>query len=114
MVKSTLDPQIEQTADLLRSLQDSILRLRNEAEAMREQLEAEGEVDGTISKPQIIKLEGLIRDCQKVEKALVVQSSQFTALAGAGPELDLTAIRADIRCRLAHLRACCDERDVSG
>jgi len=114
MVQNPLTPQIEKTADLLRSLQDSIQRLRNEAEALREQLEAEQEVGGDISKPQLAKLEGLIRDCQKVEKTLVAQSSQFTSLAETGPSLDLDALRTDLRCRLATLRACCDEPDVSG
>ncbi|NRB19447.1 MAG: recombinase [Rhodobacteraceae bacterium] len=113
MVQNPLTPQIEKTADLLRSLQDSILRLRHEAEALREQLEADQEVGGDISKPQLAKLEGLIRDCQKVEKTLVAQSSQFTSLAETGPCLDLDALRADLRRRLATLRACCDERDVS-
>ena len=112
MANTTLDPQIDKTADLLRSLQESILRLRNEAEALREQLEAEGEVDGAVSKPQITKLEGLIRDCQKVEKTLVAQSSTLTTLTGHC--FDLDAIRADICCRLASLRACCDEQDVPG
>ncbi|WP_240931847.1 recombinase [Parasedimentitalea denitrificans] len=114
MVQNPLTPQIEKTADLLRSLQDSIQRLRNVAEALREQLEADQEVGGDISKPQIAKLEGLIRDCQKVEKTLVAQSSQFASLAETGPSLDLDQLRGDLRCRLATLRACCDERDVSG
>jgi len=114
MVQNPLTPQIEKTADLLRSLQDSIQRLRNTAEALREQLEAEQEFGGEISTPQLTKLEGLIRDCQKVEKTLVAQSSQFASLADTGPSLDLDALRADLRCRLATLRTCCDERDVSG
>jgi len=114
MVQNPLTPQIEKTADLLRSLQDSIMRLRNTAEALREQLEAEQEIGGEISTPQLTKLEGLIRDCQKVEKTLVAQSSQFASLADTGPSLDLDALRADLRCRLATLRTCCDERDVSG
>jgi len=114
MVQNPLTPQIEKTADLLRSLQDSIMRLRNTAEALREQLEAEQEIGGEISTPQLTKLEGLIRDCQKVEKTLVAQSSQFASLADTGPSLDLDTLRADLRCRLATLRTCCDERDVSG
>ncbi|KAE9631862.1 hypothetical protein GP644_04735 [Parasedimentitalea maritima] len=114
MVQIPLTPDIEKTADLLRSLQESIMRLRNEAEALREQLEAEQEMGGDISKPQLAKLEGLIRDCQKVEKTLVAQSSQFASLTEIGPALDLDSLRSDLRCRLASLRTCCDERDVSG
>ncbi|WP_246079539.1 recombinase [Parasedimentitalea maritima] len=90
------------------------MRLRNEAEALREQLEAKQEMGGDISKPQLAKLEGLIRDCQKVEKTLVAQSSQFASLTESGPALNLDSLRSDLRCRLASLRTCCDERDVSG
>ncbi len=114
MVQNPLTPQIERTADLLRSLQDSIQRLRNTAEALREQLEAEQEIGGEISTPHLTKLEGLIRDCQKVEKTLVAQSSQFASLVDTDPSLDLDNLRTDLRCRLSNLRACCDERDVSG
>ncbi|MEP5212664.1 recombinase [Sulfitobacter pontiacus] len=98
---------IGKTADLLRSLHDSILTLRNEAEALREQLRAENTVNPETGgvKPQINKLETLIRDCQKVEKTLVEQSALITDASTQTPTYDFDAVRAEIDSRLARLRA---------
>ncbi|MBT8152548.1 recombinase [Epibacterium ulvae] len=98
---------IGKTADLLRSLHDSILTLRNEAEALREQLRAEDAINPDTGgvKPQINKLETLIRDCQKVEKTLVDQSALITDASTQTPAYDFEAVRVEINSRLARLRA---------
>ena len=92
----------QMTADLLASLQESINRLRREAEALRAGLEdgAEGETTG--ANRQFAGLNSLIRDCQKVETCLV----EYSNTHGGGEGLDLDAARAEIRCRMARLRRC--------
>lgn len=102
---AVLTRQVHYTADLLRSLQDSIHRLRNEAEELREQLETTGADEVTGAKAQISKLEGLIRDCQKVEKVIAEQSTEFTRMLKSEHELDLVAARAAVERGLACLRA---------
>lgn len=105
-------PVVQRTRDLLQSLQQSILRLRQEAEELRAQLACDGAeaLAGTL--PRIAKLEGLIRDCQKVEKTLVEQNDH-SACDQSG--LDLAAARIEISCRLDRLRAPLDrEEPASG
>ncbi|KIC25774.1 hypothetical protein GC1_02900 [Leisingera sp. ANG1] len=91
--------RVHYTADLLLSLQDSIHRLRKEAEELREQLETTG------AKSQVRKLEDLIRDCQKVEKTLAEQSTDVARLLKSEHELDLVAARAAVELGLSRLRA---------
>ncbi|UWQ64169.1 hypothetical protein K3723_07735 [Leisingera caerulea] len=102
---AVLQRQVHFTADLLRSLQESIHRLRNEAEELREQLETTGGDEATGAKGQISKLEGLIRDCQKVEKVIAKQSTEFARMLKSEHELDLGAARAAVECGLSRLRA---------
>lgn len=98
---AVLTRQVHYTADLLRSLQESIHRLRNEAEALREQLET----TGAGAKGQVGKLEQLIRDCQKVERLLAEQSTEFARMLKSEHELDLVAARAAVERGLSGLRA---------
>lgn len=122
MTDQTLEPdrgdllkrQVHHTADLLRSLQDSILRLRNEAEELRAQLELNGADEVTGAKTQVSKLEQLIRDCQKVEKVLAEQSSDIAGMLKSEHELDLDAARAAVECGLSRLRAAVDPDLVLG
>jgi endonuclease IV len=106
MTKTPRGRKVQMTADLLNSLQESINRLRREAEALRAELEdrpengAEGDTTG--SNRQFSDLNRLIRDCQKVETCLV----EFQKSHAGGEGLDLDAARAEIRCRMARLRRC--------
>ena len=106
-MKHSPETLIGKTADLLRSLHDSILLLRNEAETLRAELRAEHAVNPETAgvKPQINKLETLIRDCQKVEKTLVDQSTLISDAHNSAPTYDFEAVRAEIHSRLARLRA---------
>ncbi len=92
---------VDHTVDLLRSLQSSILRLRNACETHLADLDAEeaASPDPAGLKPQISKLESVIRDLQKVERILVEQ--QHTQQPSDA--LDLDAARAEIERRLASL-----------
>jgi chromosome segregation ATPase len=109
-----LKRQVLYTADLLRSLHDSIHRLRNEAEELRTQLELNGADEVTGAKAQISKLEQLIRDCQKVEKVIAEQSSDIAGMLKSEHELDLDAARAAVAGGLSRLRAAVDPDLVSG
>mgnify|MGYP003701434581 FL=1 len=102
---AVLQRQVLFTADLLRSLQESIHRLRNAAEELREQLETTGGDEATGARAQISRLEGLIRDCQKVEKVIAEQSTEFARMLKSEHELDLGAARAAVECGLSRLRA---------
>ncbi|CUI01013.1 hypothetical protein [Leisingera aquaemixtae] len=102
---AVLQRQVHYTADLLRSLQESIHRLRNAAEELREQLETTGGDEATGARAQISRLEGLIRDCQKVEKVIAEQSTEFARMLKSEHELDLGAARAAVECGLSRLRA---------
>lgn len=102
---AVLTRQVHFTADLLRSLQESIHRLRNAAEELREQLETTGGDDATGARAQISRLEGLIRDCQKVEKVIAEQSTEFARMLKSEHELDLGAARAAVERGLSRLRA---------
>lgn len=110
MIQTELDPQVETTRDLLRSMQQSILRLRQEVEQLRLRLAEEQGETLTGPLPQITKIEGLIRDCQKVEKFLVEQNK----LSDANTGLDLDAARAEICSRLDRLRAAQRGGDPAG
>ena len=68
--------------DLLRSLQASILRLRHQAEHLRQQLERHGvEAVEEAEHRQVAKLDSLIRDCQKVEKTLALCEGEITSVS---------------------------------
>lgn len=111
MTKNEPDPRVQRTRDLLRSLQGSILRLRHEAETLQLRLAAEEDVALAANLPKITKLEGLIRDCQKVEKTLVEQTDPDTSEHSG---LDLDAARAEIRSRLDRLRTARATEEFSG
>ncbi|WP_235899698.1 hypothetical protein [Tritonibacter aquimaris] len=102
----TPETLVGKTADLLRSLHDSILALRNEAETLRAELAAQHDINPETAgvKPQINKLETLIRDCQKVEKTLVDQNNLIRTDAPTAA-YDFESVRAEIHSRLARLRA---------
>ncbi len=102
---AVLKRQVHYTADLLRSLQESIHRLRNEAEELREQLATAGAEEAAGANARIGKLEQLIRDCQKVERLLAEQSTEFARMLKSENELDLGAARAAVERGLSGLRA---------
>ncbi len=109
-----LKRQVHYTSDLLQSLQESIHRLRNEAEELREQLETNGADETTGTKGQVSRLEQLIRECQKVERLLAEQSTEFARMLKSEHELDPVAARAAVELGLSRLRAALDPELVLG
>ncbi|MAY85612.1 hypothetical protein [Arenibacterium halophilum] len=105
--------QMSRTAELLRSLQDSVRRVRQQAEALCQNLQAGDETEvGTASK-QIAAVEGLIRTCQKVEASLVEQYRSQAGIAKGGYALDLANARSEIGSRLDRLRESSDADEIS-
>ena len=119
MTAHTPEELIAISSDLLRSLHDSLRRARKASEDYLAQFEAEAEInpDTTHLKPQIAKLDGLIRDIQKVEKSLVARdlAERDATLGSAGlVGFDLGAARDEILRRLAGLRAAIYGADAAG
>jgi len=108
MTLITPDERISRTADLLRSLEDSLCNLRQQAEDLRRQIEAGEDADLVDGSKQVAKVDGLIRSCQKVEENLVEHHNRQVGIAQGGYALDLEEARSEIGCRLARLRACRD------
>ncbi len=114
MTSSTPQDLIATSCDLLHSLHDSLRRARKASETYLAQCEAELDInpDTTALKPQIAKLDGLIRDIQKVEKTLV-EREQTAGTAGM-VAFDLSAARDEIERRLAGLRTAIYGPDAAG
>ncbi|TNJ46717.1 hypothetical protein [Phaeobacter sp. B1627] len=114
MTSHTSETLIDISADLLRSLHDSLRRARKASETYLAQFEAEQDInpDTATLKPQIAKLDGLIRDIQKVEKTLV--DHEKTSGATGMVAFDLRAARDEIERRLAGLRAAIHDADAAG
>ncbi len=113
MTLITPEDRVSRTAELFRSLEDSIRNLRQMAEDLRLQIEAGEDVDLTGGARQIAQCDGLIRSCQKVEMCLVEQEQRQAGIVQGGYALDLDTARFEIGCRLARIRACGDTRAVS-
>ena len=114
MTTQTPEELIEISSDLLRSLHDSLRRARRISEDYLAQFEAEQDInpDTAQLKPQIAKLDGLIRDIQKVEKTLVDRKDAPGAARMVA--FDLCAARDEIERRLVGLCAALHDADLAG
>lgn len=109
---STEETRTRQTEELLRSLEASIVRLRQQAEDLRARIETGEDWDQTTSIRQVAGAEGLIRACQKVEICLVERQNRASGAARGAAPLDLDTLRFEIGCRLDRLRRCGREGGV--
>jgi hypothetical protein len=112
MTLITPEERVSRTADLLRSVQDSIQQLRQMAEDLKRQLEAGEDVDLSTGKKQVDELGRLIRSCQTVEERFVEQHHRQAGIVRGGYALDLDRARIEVGCRLARLRTCCDPGSI--
>ncbi|WP_158967895.1 hypothetical protein [Chachezhania sediminis] len=108
-ILSTENDRTQQTEELLRSLEESIIRLRQQAEDLRIRLETGEDWDQTSSIRQVASAEGLIRACQKVEICLVERQNRERGLVRGHAPIDLDTVRFEIGCRLDRLRQCCGQ-----
>ena len=106
MTLITPDECVSKSADLLRSVQEAILRLRQQAEDLRKQLEAGEEMDLADGNKQLASVDRLISNCHKAELNLAEQQKRQKGIVGDGQGLDLNVARLEIGCRLARLRRC--------
>ena len=113
MTLKTPDQRVSETADLLRSLQDSIRNLRTDIEDLREQIQAGEDAELKRATRDVAAAEGLIRTCQKVEASLVEQWNRQNGTVRGGGALDMDTARFTIGCRLARLRTCRSARSLS-
>lgn len=113
MTLITPEDRVSKTADLLRSLQNSIQELRQKAEDLKAQIEAGEDVDLTGPKRQVDDVTKLIRSCQNVEERFVEHYHKQAGIVRGGYALDLDAARLEVGCRLARLRTCCGSGEVS-
>ncbi len=113
MTLITPEERVLETAELLRSLQRSIQDLRQTAEDLKRQIVAGEDADLTNGKRQVDELGRLIRSCQTVEERYVDAQNKQAGIARGGYALDLDRARLEVGCRLARLRACCREGEVS-
>lgn len=104
MILITPDERVSHLTDLLRSLGRSLRKLREQAENLRDQIEAGEDADLAGGGKQLAQIDGLIRVCQKVETNLVEHTNRKAGIAQGGYALDLAEARAEIGGRLDRLR----------
>ncbi|MBK0327004.1 hypothetical protein I5535_06805 [Rhodobacteraceae bacterium F11138] len=108
MTLITPEERVLRTAELFQSVEDSLRKLRQQAEDLYAQLKAGEETDLVDGSKRVAAVERLIGTCQKVETSLVEQQRKQEGIVRGGYALDMDAARAEIGCRLARLRRCCD------
>lgn len=113
MILITPEERVTRTADLLRSLEDSVQELRRMAEDLKAQIAAGEDADIANRSKELEQAGRLIRSCQKVEECFVEQHHRKAGIAQGGYALDLDAARTEVGCRLARLRRTCDPGDIS-
>lgn len=109
----TPEEHVSQTAELLQSLHGSIRRLRQNTEAMCQDLMTGTDADTAQVARQIASVEGLIRICQKVESNLVEQYRKQTGSGPDGAAFDLEEVKSEIGRRLDRLRAASGQGEIS-
>lgn len=107
MTLITPEERISQTADILRSLEESVKSLRKQAEDLRKQLEAGEDANLVMGSRNVLEAEKLISSCRRVEISLDEQYRRQAGIVQGGYALDLDAARSEIGCRLSRLRNCC-------
>ena len=113
MANLTPDDRILRTDDLLASLHQSLVDLRQQAQDLRDSIRAGGEAAMAEKSKELGRADIVIRNCQKVEACLVEQRERRAGIVQGGHALDLERARSEIGCRLARIRKCGDAGCVS-
>ncbi|OWU81463.1 hypothetical protein [Phaeobacter sp. 22II1-1F12B] len=105
MTDKTSEKRLSEATQILRSLRDSVCRVRQQAEILMENLQ-EGEFSSLERmREQIVAIEGLIRICQKTEISLVEHLEKDAGGQRTGQFLNLEDARAEVESRLARIYA---------
>ena len=108
----TPEQETEDSAEILRGLQEAIGALRREIEGLTEQTRSGGELKETAVSSNTSKVAGLLAHCLKAENTLNDCRNRQAGIARGGYALDMDKARADIGCKLDRLRRCCGARPV--
>lgn len=106
MALLTPEQEIEDSAEILRGLQEAIGALRREIEGLTEQARSGGELKETAVSGKTSKVAGLLAHCLKAENTLNDCRNRQAGIARGGYALDMDKARADIGCKLDRLRRC--------
>ncbi len=104
MTLITPEERVLRTAELFQSVEESLRKLRQQAEDLCRQLEAGEETDLIDGSKRVAAVERLIGACQKVETNLVEQQRKQEGIVRGGYALDLDAARTEVGSRLARLK----------
>ncbi|WP_299298107.1 hypothetical protein [uncultured Tateyamaria sp.] len=99
--------------ELLLSVQDSLRDLRNAFKALKERADMGEDVKGAEIKSNFRDLGTVLVNCQKLETTLAEARQKRGSGGHGGAVLDLDAARAEVRCALGRIRACCRAGSVS-
>ena len=113
MTLTTAINEASEAQSLLNSVIDSVKELRQELEALKERVKTEEGWDGAQNNKKVTSATALLLTCQNVENRLVECRSKSAGIAQGGYALDLQRARFEIGCRLARLRRCCGEGQIS-
>ena len=114
MTLITPEAEEAQTEALLRSVQASLAEMRQQFDALKERARTGGEVKETEVNGQLSSLTKAIASVHKAETQLGEIRKARTGVVQNGYAIDHDAARAEIRCALGRLRACCGAGTVSG
>ncbi|NUH64586.1 hypothetical protein HTT03_04615 [Sulfitobacter sp. S0837] len=109
----TPEQSVEDSAEILRGLQDALGALRREIEGLTEQAQSGGEIKETAVSGRTSKISSLLTHCLKAENTLNDCRNRQAGIARGGYALDMDKARADIGCKLDRLRRCSDPGAVS-
>lgn len=113
MTLVTQEEHESKTAELVRSVHNSIRDLRNVIEGLNQQFIAGEDVELALVAKVLSPAEGLIRNCQRLETILAEQTNRTLGIVQGGYAVNLDHARFEIGCRLARLRTCCSSGAVS-
>ncbi|WP_299693178.1 hypothetical protein [uncultured Tateyamaria sp.] len=114
MTLITPDAEEARTDELLLSVQASLAEMRRHFQALTERADAGEEIKETEVNGHLASLTKAVFSVQKAEAQLGEVRKARTGIVQNGYAIDHDAARAEIRCALGRLRACCGAGAVSG
>ncbi len=111
-----ITPEAEEarTEELLLSVQASLAEMRRQFQALTERANTGEEIKETEVNGNLSALSKMVASAQKAETQLGELRKARSGIVQNGYAIDHDAARAEIRCALGRLRACCGAGAVSG
>ena len=114
MTLITPDAEEARTEELLHSVQVALADMRRHFQALTERAETGEEIKETEVNSHLTSLTKAVVSVTKAEVQLGEIRKARTGIVQNGYAIDHDAARAEIRCALGRLRACCGAGTVSG